>query len=137
MAQASNVIPLQKKANSPHPDAQLIAACVAYGFVMGGAAAGWRIDPTDSDFAGPADIRNLRKGEALIEKMKGLETKTLDGIAAKAGVVELICSSGSNYVSPDEVEFTSSLAKDIMNFQLSAAGETSAVAITQQRKKIS
>jgi len=102
----------------------LIKACVEYGFLFGGSASGFAIDPTDSHFAGPVDCRNCERAEEIITRASKHRPVTLDGLAAKGAAAKLICAlSDRNYIEDYEQDFLQSLAEDVCRFHKLAGGK--------------
>jgi hypothetical protein len=113
-----------RKAVKAHPDYKLIKACVEYGFLFGGSASGFAIDPTDSHFAGPVDCRNCERAEEIITRASKHRPVTLDGLAAKGAAAKLICAlSDRNYIEDYEQDFLQSLAEDVCRFHKLAGGK--------------
>jgi hypothetical protein len=113
-----------RKAAKAHPDSKLIEACVEYGFLSGGGASGFKIDPTDSHFAGPVDSLNCERAEEIITRASKYRPVTLDGLAANGAAAKLICDlSDRNYIDDYEREFLQTLAEDVCRFHKLAGGK--------------
>jgi hypothetical protein len=69
-----------------HPDGALIEHCMEYSQIMKGASAAFAVDPTDGEFAGPADTASLRRADRALTFIAGMRATTLDGISAKAAI---------------------------------------------------
>jgi hypothetical protein len=95
-----------------HPDADLIKACMAYASAIAGTKAAFDVDPTgDSDFAQPLDERALRAAHKNQHLAANCSPSTIDGLRAKAAVVEMILETETD---ADSVKpFLKSLADDI------------------------
>jgi hypothetical protein len=114
-----------RTAAKAHPDFKLIEACVEYGFLSGGGASGFKIDPTDSHFAGPVDCQNCERAEAIITRASKYRPVTLDGLAAKGAAAKLLCDLGdTNYIHDYEREFLQTLAEDVCRFHRLAGGKS-------------
>jgi hypothetical protein len=104
------------KAAKAHPDSKLIKACVEYGFLLGGSESGFKIDPTDSYFAGSVDCQNCERALEIITRASKYRPTTLDGLAAKGAVAKLICDNSYNYINDYEQDFLQTLAETLAVF---------------------
>jgi hypothetical protein len=100
-----------RRHQSKHPDAALIAACIRYGSTIVGKEVAYEIDPNGDC----AHVLALGLPEA---SLAGLcrPAKTVEGILAKARVVNHCLNCPVVDADPARIEFVELLAEDIARF---------------------
>jgi hypothetical protein len=107
-----------------HPDADLIEHCIEYAMQIAAGRAAFPIDPTDAKFAAYFDnLTQSRANRALCAALD-MEPQTLDGLRAKASLVEVALGDWDAFdtILIDELrkKFLISLANDIIRFHRGA-----------------
>lgn len=113
------------KKRPSHPDADLIENCIECAMQIAAGKAPYKIDPTDSEFAAFCDDICRSRANRALRDLLDLSPSTLDGLRAKAGLVEVVMDDWQEYggsVNLDELHSTLilSLAKDVIRFQRTA-----------------
>lgn len=122
-----------------HPDADLIEHCIEYAMQIAAGKAAFPIDPTDATFAAYFDDLTQSRADRALVAALDTEPVTLDGLRAKASLVEIAMSDWDNFdsIMIDRLrkKFLISLAKDVTRFQRSARDQkTSHIAFPEPRK---
>ncbi|PAY07163.1 hypothetical protein CK489_15290 [Bradyrhizobium sp. UFLA03-84] len=113
------------KRRPAHPDADLIENCIECAMQIAAGKAPYKIDPTDSEFAALSDDISRSRADRALRAALDLSPTTLDGLRAKAGLVEAIMDDLSNFpgdIQLDELQsaLVLSLVKDVIHFQRAA-----------------
>lgn len=108
-----------------HMDADLIEHCIEYGMQINAAQAAYKVDPTDSEFASFFDDLCRSRANRAMRAVLELPPKTLDGLRAKAELIQIVCKDweslhGSVELDELRTEFVHSLASDIVRLQRAA-----------------
>ncbi|MCW2112498.1 hypothetical protein ABIF21_007114 [Bradyrhizobium elkanii] len=116
------------KKRPSHPDADLIENCIECAMQITAGKAPYKIDPTDSEFAAFCDDICRSRADRALRAVLDMSPSTLDGLRAKAGLVEVVMEDWTDYpggVQFDELQttFLLSLAKDVIRFQRAAMVE--------------
>ena len=106
---------------SNHPDAKLICLCIEYGTLIAGAQVAYNIDPTDSEFASQADSLTQTRADRAMLEIIDLETKTMDGLRAKAAIVKIAIEDWACDLEEIRQDFLVSLANDAIRLQRAGA----------------
>lgn len=102
------------QSTSAHPDAEIIETCIAFAVAAGGIAAAFKVDPTgECDFASKRDTVYLRQEERLLAALVEMKPVTMDGLRAKAAIVEMVIDQRSE----GQEQFFKSLAADVISMQ--------------------
>ncbi len=102
-----------------HPDFALINACVDFAKHTAAARAAFSVDPTDNnDFGAYHDGLSTNRALKSLEMVIAMHALTLDGLRAKASLVDVILNDldGSPMEEYHEATFRS-LAEDVKTFQ--------------------
>jgi hypothetical protein len=95
-----------------HPDADLIAACIEYATQVHAGQIAYKIDPTDAKFASVADTVQILD----------LPPRTMDGMRAKAAIVEMALEDWTSDLDDLRQSFIITLANDVIRFQRASRG---------------
>jgi (p)ppGpp synthase/HD superfamily hydrolase len=95
-----------------HPDADLIAACIEYATQVHAGQIAYKIDPTDAKFASVADTVQILD----------LPPRTMDGMRAKAAIVEMALEDWTCDLDDLRQSFIITLANDVIRFQRASRG---------------
>jgi hypothetical protein len=121
-----------------HPDADLIEYCIEYGMQIAAGKAAFPIDPTNATFAAYFDNLTQSRADRALVSVLDMDPVTLDGLRAKASLVEVAMSDWDAFdsIMIDELrkKFLISLANDINRFQRSAMDQqTSHISFLEPR----
>jgi hypothetical protein len=115
----SNVIKLatsrkaktKAKPSTAATDEPLIRECIAFAQNVAAFAAGFAIDPTDSEYAEPMGSRFSTRYLSALFNISKMSALTLEGLQAKARVLPIIIKNAG--VSEHEDNFFKSFAVDV------------------------
>jgi hypothetical protein len=105
-----------------HPDAGLIESCIEYAMEMAGTQIAYEVDPTDSDFAAFFDTKAQGRGEKALQFITECEARTMDGLRAKAAIVETVLQDWNDNLEKLGHDFLVSLARDVIRHQQASIG---------------
>lgn len=114
------------QATPSHPDAPLLKACVSVAVALRGASGAYEADTTDDkDFAAAIDSALLKRAEKALTEAADYLPSTLDGIRAKAEIVNMAIEAMPSGIVKG---FLLSLSADIARFHKASADSAAEVA---------